>query len=241
MIHTRVLASTLLLLCAPALIAQQAPLTPMTPDMFPGYERVRPQADYVRRVEKIPMRDGVKLYTVIVMKKGTKNGPMLLTRTPYNAAKTTARTPQPAHRRHPAADGCRVRQRWLHPRLPGRARRNGSEGVYVMNRAIRGPLNDTAVDHATDAYDTIDWLVKNVPESNGKVGITGSSYPGFTALVATIDAHPALKASVPQSPMVDGWMGDDCSTMAPSARSASTTSPAKHGFRRQRPGPFRWR
>ena len=84
-----------------------------------------------------------------------------------------------------------------------------SEGDYVMNRPLRGPLNATAVDHATDAYDTIDWLVKNVPESNGRVGITGSSYPGFTALMALIDPHPALKAAVPQSPMVDGWMGDD--------------------------------
>ncbi len=78
-----------------------------------------------------------------------------------------------------------------------------------MNRPIIGPLNKTTVDESTDAYDTIDWLVKNVPESNGKVGITGSSYLGFTALVATINPHPALKASVPQSPMVDGWMGDD--------------------------------
>jgi putative CocE/NonD family hydrolase len=84
-----------------------------------------------------------------------------------------------------------------------------SEGDYVMNRPLRGPLNGTTVDHATDAYDTIDWLVKNVPESNGRVGIIGSSYPGFTALMALIDPHPALKAAVPQSPMVDGWMGDD--------------------------------
>jgi putative CocE/NonD family hydrolase len=209
MLHTRVLASTLLLLCAPALIAQQAPLTPMTPDMFPAYERARPQADYIRRVEKIPMRDGAKLYTVIVMKKGTKNGPMLLTRTPYNAAKATSRTPsQRIVDILPLMDAEFVNDGYIRVYQDVRGR-NGSEGVYVMNRAIRGPLNDTPVDHATDAYDTIDWLVKNVPESNGKVGITGSSYPGFTALVATIDAHPALKASVPQSPMVDGWMGDD--------------------------------
>ena len=87
--------------------------------------------------------------------------------------------------------------------------RNGSQGDYVMNRPLRGPLNPTRVDHATDAWDTIDWLVKNVPESNGRVGMTGSSYPGFTALMATIDPHPALRAVVPMSPMVDGWMGDD--------------------------------
>src|SRR4029453_14249992 len=84
-----------------------------------------------------------------------------------------------------------------------------SEGAFVMNRPIAGPLNTTGIDESTDAYDTIAWLAKNGPESNGKVGIIGSSYVGFTALVAAINPHPALKAAVPESPMVDGWMGDD--------------------------------
>jgi putative CocE/NonD family hydrolase len=84
-----------------------------------------------------------------------------------------------------------------------------SEGDYVMNRPLRGPLNPTAVDHSTDTYDTIDWLVKNVPESNGKVGILGISYDGFTPLMALFNPHPALKVSVPMNPMVDGWIGDD--------------------------------
>ena len=84
-----------------------------------------------------------------------------------------------------------------------------SEGDYVMTRPPRGPLNDTPVDHSTDAYDTIDWLVKNVPESNGSVGMIGSSYEGFTVLMALINPHPALKAAVPMCPMVDGWKGDD--------------------------------
>ena len=78
-----------------------------------------------------------------------------------------------------------------------------------MNRPIAGPLNPTGIDESTDAYDTIDWLVKNVPEGNGKVGIIGSSYLGFTTLAAEINPHPALKAAVPESPMVDGWRGDD--------------------------------
>jgi predicted acyl esterase len=69
-------------------------------------------------------------------------------------------------------------------------------------------LNNTGIDEATDAYDTIDWLVKNTPESNGKVGIIGSSIWALP-LMALINPHPALKAAVPQSPMVDGWMGDD--------------------------------
>ena len=85
----------------------------------------------------------------------------------------------------------------------------GSEGEYVMTRPLRGPLNPSTVDHSTDAYDTIDWLVKNVPESNGRVGMIGSSYEGFTVVMALINPHPALKAAVPESPMVDGWMGDD--------------------------------
>jgi predicted acyl esterase len=80
-----------------------------------------------------------------------------------------------------------------------------------MTRPLRGPLNPTNVDHSTDAYDTIDWLVKNVPESNGKVGVLGISYDGFTALMALFHPHPALRAAMPINPMVDGWMGDDWS------------------------------
>jgi putative CocE/NonD family hydrolase len=84
-----------------------------------------------------------------------------------------------------------------------------SEGHYVMTRPVRGPLNPTATDHVTDAYDTIDWLVKNTPESNGRVGMIGSSYEGFTVVMALLAPHPALKVAAPESPMVDGWMGDD--------------------------------
>ena len=73
----------------------------------------------------------------------------------------------------------------------------GSEGDYVMTRPLRGPLNPTEADHSTDAYDTIDWLVKNVPESNGRVGMIGSSYEGFTVVMALVDPHPALKVAAP--------------------------------------------
>jgi len=78
-----------------------------------------------------------------------------------------------------------------------------------MTRPLRGPLNGSAVDHSTDAYDTIDWLVKNVKEANGKVGMIGSSYEGFTVLMALVHPHPALVVAVPECPMVDGWRGDD--------------------------------
>jgi putative CocE/NonD family hydrolase len=87
--------------------------------------------------------------------------------------------------------------------------KHGSEGDYIVNRPLRGPLNPTPVDHATDTWDTIDWLVKNVPESNGKIGILGISYDGFLPLMALVNPHPALKVAVPMNPMVDGWIGDD--------------------------------
>jgi putative CocE/NonD family hydrolase len=87
--------------------------------------------------------------------------------------------------------------------------KHGSEGDYVLTRPLRGPLNPTGVDHATDCYDTIDWLVKNVPESNGRVGTMGGSYEGYTTVMSTVDPHPALKAAVAFAPMIDGWMGDD--------------------------------
>ena len=199
-----------LLLTAGAGMAQESSrVTPMTPDVIDKYEQTLPSADFIRREVMVPMRDGVKLYTVVVMKKGTRGGPILLSRTPYDAHHSTHRVLSQrivdileVMDAEFVADGyIRVYQdiRGLHR----------SEGAYVMNRPLAGPLNDTGIDESTDAYDTIDWLVKNVPESNGNVGIIGSSYLGFTTLMAEINPHPALKAAVPQSPMVDGWMGDD--------------------------------
>jgi putative CocE/NonD family hydrolase len=187
--------------------AAQTP--PMAVDIPPRFTATTPKADYIRREVMIPMRDGKKMFAVIVMRKGTTNAPILLTRTPYNASKTTSRNPsQKIEEILPISDATFVDGGYIRVYEDVRGR-NKSEGDYVMNRPLRGPLNDSAVDHATDAYDTIDWLVKNVPETNGRVGMTGSSYPGFTTLMATIDPHPALKAVVPMSPMVDGWMGDD--------------------------------
>ncbi|KKW90027.1 CocE/NonD family hydrolase [Sphingobium chungbukense] len=186
-----------------------AQIDPMTPDTVKVYDPAREQADYIRREVMIPMRDGVKLFTVIVMHKGTNHGPILLSRTPYNAGKATSRNrSQKIEEILPVSDAEFVNDGYIRVYQDVRGL-DGSEGDYVMTRPLRGPLNHTQVDHSTDAYDTIDWLVKNVPESNGKVGITGSSYLGFTSLMALIDPHPALKAAVPQSPMVDGWIGDD--------------------------------
>lgn len=209
---TIALSAAALALCTSSLSAQDSAraLTPtMMNEQVKEYDWVRPQADFVRRAVMIPMRDGKKLFTVIVHRKGVTNGPILLSRTPYNANRSTSRNrSQKIEEILPVADAEFVNDGYIRVYQDVRGL-DGSEGDYVMNRPLRGPLNSTRVDHATDAYDTIDWLVKNVKESNGRVGITGSSYLGFTSLMALIDPHPALKAAVPQSPMVDGWMGDD--------------------------------
>ncbi len=165
--------------------------------------------DYIKRELMIPMRDGVKLYTVIVLPKGARNAPILLTRTPYNASKRAERTNSP----HmlailPLSDEVFVKDGYIRVFQDVRGKYK-SEGDYVMTRPVRGPLNATATDHVTDAYDTIDWLVKNTPETNGRVGMIGSSYEGFTVVMALLNPHPALKVAAPESPMVDGWMGDD--------------------------------
>jgi putative CocE/NonD family hydrolase len=155
------------------------------------------------------MRDGVKLYTVIVIPKGAKNAPMILTRTPYNAAGRTTRMPSKRMLSTlPQGDEVFVADGYIRVFQDVRGK-YGSEGEYVMTRPLKGPLNPTTVDHSTDAYDTIEWLVKHIPESNGKVGMLGSSYEGFTVVMALVNPHPALKVAAPQSPMVDGWMGDD--------------------------------
>jgi len=186
-----------------------APLDPMASDKVASYDWVRPEADYVRREVMVPMRDGTKLFTVVVMRKGTKDAPILLSRSPYNATGHTSRNrSQKIEEILPVMDAPFVNDGYIRVYQDIRGMQK-SEGDYVMTRPLRGPLNKTGIDHSTDAYDTIDWLVKNVPESNGRVAAIGSSYLGFTTLMALIDPHPALKAAVPQSPMVDGWIGDD--------------------------------
>jgi uncharacterized protein len=191
----------------PLVLNAQTP--PLTPDIPAKYKAPSASYDYVKREVMIPMRDGVKLYTVIVIPKGAKNAPVILTRTPYNAAARTQRTLS-THMLAtlPQGDEVFVVDGYIRVFQDIRGK-YGSEGEYVMTRPLKGPLNSSAVDHATDAYDTIDWLVKNVSESNGKVGMLGSSYEGFTVVMALVNPHPALKVAAPMSPMVDGWMGDD--------------------------------
>ena len=186
---------------------------------YPDYPSETPQHlqpstegfDYARREVMIPMRDGVKLHTVILVPKAAAHAPMLLTRTPYDANSMTVRGSAhlgPSLYGYDNATDVIVEGGYIRVVEDIRGK-YGSEGDYVMNRPLHGPQNPTPVDESTDTYDTIDWLVKNVPESNGKVGILGISYDGFLPLMAVIHPHPALKVSVPMNPMVDGWMGDD--------------------------------
>src|SRR5688572_3667471 len=165
--------------------------------------------DYVRREEMIAMRDGVKLKTIVLVPKGANEAPILLARTPYNAAERMARTKSSRLLSvAPQMMDTAIEAGYIVAYQDVRGK-HGSGGDYVMNRPLRGPLNATGTDHATDAYDTIEWLVRNIPESNGRVATIGGSYEGFTVLMSTVHPHPALKAAVPFAPMVDGWMGDD--------------------------------
>jgi putative CocE/NonD family hydrolase len=166
-------------------------------------------ADFTRQDVMIPMRDGVKLHTIIVAPKRTAApAPILLTRTPYGAdGAIGGPSPHGAMVVPPASepffqDGYIL----VFQDIRGRY---GSEGGFVLTRPLRGPLNKDAVDESTDAYDTIAWLVKQVPGNNGRVGLTGGSYGGFLTLMGLVNPHPALKAAVPMYSMVDGWTGDD--------------------------------
>jgi putative CocE/NonD family hydrolase len=219
---TLLVASLMLLICpcsAQAQVtapAQSAPKYPNYPSETPN--ELKPATasfDHERREVMIPMRDGVKLHTVILVPRiatKAKPAPILLTRTPYSADELTNHT----HSAHlgPALFGydnaTEVIVEGGYIRVVQDVRgKYGSEGDYVMNRPLHGPQNSTPVDHSTDTYDSIDWLVKNVPECNGRVGIIGISYDGFLPLMALVNPHPALKVSVPMNPMVDGWRGDD--------------------------------
>jgi putative CocE/NonD family hydrolase len=165
--------------------------------------------DFIRRAVMIPMRDGTKLNTIIVLPKGARDAPMLLTRTPYNADERAGNALSASMGTSlPLGDAVFVQAGYIRVYQDVRGK-YGSEGDYVMMRPVRGALNPTKADHVTDAWDTIDWLVKHVPESNGRVGMIGSSYEGFTAAMALLDPHPALKAVVPESPVLDAYMGDD--------------------------------
>jgi putative CocE/NonD family hydrolase len=166
--------------------------------------------DYTRSEVMIPMRDGVKLHAVIVRPSNKETGgsetngealPILMQRTPYGvdgntSASFNASKPELAASGYISVEGD-IRGRY------------GSEGTFVMNRPIVAHTTKNDVDETTDTRDTVDWLIKNLPNNNGRVGVLGVSYPGFLAMIAGIDAPAAVKAISPQAPMTDVWMGDD--------------------------------
>jgi uncharacterized protein len=186
---------------SPAVLLSQQPAVP---------ERVRQleftRAHYTKFDYRIPMRDGVKLFTTLyVPKDRSENYPFLMERTPYSVAPYGIDNYRPVLGQSEAFEKegfifvyQDVRGRYL------------SEGEFIDVPVHKTQLNGAhATDESTDTYDTIDWLVKNVQPNNGKVGIMGISYPGFYAAFAMINAHPALKAASPQAPMGDVGNGDD--------------------------------
>jgi putative CocE/NonD family hydrolase len=169
--------------------------------------------NYERRAVDIPMRDGVKLHTVILIPNGARGAPMLLTRTPYSAEELTGHAASGNLAAildgYDNADDVIVGGGYIRVVQDVRGK-YGSTGIYMMNPPLAGTaLNPTKTDDSTDSWDTIDWLVKHLPESNGRVGVLGISYDGFLSLMPLINPHPALKVAVPMNPMVDGWRGDD--------------------------------
>ncbi|HLF83267.1 MAG TPA: CocE/NonD family hydrolase [Blastocatellia bacterium] len=164
------------------------------------------KANYAKSEHMIAMRDGVKLFTAVYSPKdASQKYPILLNRTPYSCSpygldkyKDTI-GPSPLL----AKEGYII----VYQDVRGA---HMSEGTYVNMRPQNPHKNRPAdIDESSDTYDTIDWLVKNIPNNNGRVGMWGISYPGFYAAVGTIDAHPALKAASPQAPIADWFIGDD--------------------------------
>ena len=159
----RLFVALILLVIARASWSQSPASTPDIPTRFDlpnnGY-------DYTKEVVMIPMRDGVKLYTVLVIPKGATHAPMLLTRTPYDAASRATREESPHMLDElPQGDDVFVRAGYLRIFQDVRGK-YGSEGNYLMTPPPLGPLNQSGVNDTTDAYDTVDWLVKHVQQSN---------------------------------------------------------------------------
>ncbi|QJD80631.1 CocE/NonD family hydrolase [Spirosoma rhododendri] len=157
---------------------------------------------YARQEVLIPMRDGVRLNTVIFTPKTAGEPlPLLLTRTPYGVSDRDA-PDQQAYTR-PLSDEGYI---FVAQDIRGRYK---SEGTFQMQRFSRNPADPKAIDESTDTYDTIEWLLKNAPNNNGKVGMYGGSYDGWTSVMGAIDPHPALKAISEQASPADMWLGDD--------------------------------
>ncbi|MGI4758940.1 MAG: CocE/NonD family hydrolase [Janthinobacterium lividum] len=193
-------------LCMPALCVFGTATLPIHVHAAAQHSAAAAKA-YVRSEAMVPMRDGVKLHLVIVRPQGSETGaplPILMSRTPYGAKGSSESVSQ--SKPELAASG----YIFVFGDIRGKY---GSEGQFVMNRPLVHKPGDRIdpklVDESSDTYDTVEWMLKNLPNNNGRVGVLGVSYPGFLAMMAGIDHHPAVKAISPQAPMTDIWMGDD--------------------------------
>jgi putative CocE/NonD family hydrolase len=197
------LAATLVLFAPTATLAQRP-----QPKSDPAADELRDyiKSHYTKYEYRIPMRDGVKLFTAVyVPKDDSQTYPILLTRTPYSCAPygidkypDNIRAPEQLVKAGYIVVSQDVRGRWM------------SEGEFVNMRPINpAKKSPKDIDESSDTYDTIEWLLKNVKGHNGKVGQWGISYPGFYTVCGMIDAHPALKAASPQAPVTDWFIGDD--------------------------------
>ena len=156
--------------------------------------------NYERREEMIPMRDGVRLYSIIMAPRSSAARlPFMLLRTPYSAAGSVG-SPFPTEYVRALAEEGYI---FVYQDIRGKVK---SQGEFAMNRAFQA---GKGIDETTDTYDTIEWLLKNVPNNNGRVGAMGISYPGWLTEMVGMSGHPAVKAVSPQAPMTDTWMGDD--------------------------------
>ncbi len=162
--------------------------------------------NYIKKEYSIPMRDGVKLFTAVyIPKDATEKHPILMNRTPYSCAPYGENNWRPfwfSHYKYYLRENYimviqDVRGRWM------------SEGEFMDVRPYLPNKTGTQIDEASDTYDAIDWLVKNIPNNNGRVGVMGISYPGFYSTMAALSNHPALKAVSPQAPVTDWFQGDD--------------------------------
>jgi putative CocE/NonD family hydrolase len=162
--------------------------------------------NYIKQEIMIPMRDGVKLFTSVYMPKdNSESHPILMSRTPYSCApygETSFKSFWDNHwknymRRNYIIIIQDVRGKWM------------SEGEFVDIRPFRENKKNSETDDASDTYDTIDWLINNLPYNNKRVGILGTSYPGFYSTMAALCGHPSLVAVSPQAPVTDWFMGDD--------------------------------
>ena len=157
---------------------------------------------YERKEVMIPMRDGIHLHAVILRPADTQDPlPFLMQRTPYGVEGYSSDSVNSRY-----TELARSGYIFVMEDIRGRY---GSEGTFVMCRPTADHRDPKKVDESTDTYDTVSWLLKNIPNNNGRVGVMGISYPGFLAMAAGIDPHPAIRALSPQAPMIDVWMGDD--------------------------------